>query len=163
MPELSIWTARRSVTIGAPPRRVFQLIADIDRWPALFGAVHAVERLEAGPTGERLRLRGTVGGRSGSWLASREVNAKRLQVRFRHESVRPPLVSLGGLWLVVPRNGGSEVALDHYYRVVDDSPAEAGRAEQVIAATSGTLLASLRAAAEDRWHPVADQTGVMPA
>ncbi|OLF17547.1 aromatase/cyclase [Actinophytocola xanthii] len=163
MTELSIWTARRSVTIAAPPRRVYQLVADIDRWPALFGAVRAVEHLGVDATGERLRLWGTVGGRTGSWLSSRAANPKRLQVRFRHESVLPPLVSLGGLWLVVPKGGGSHVELAHYFRVVDDSPAEASRLEQVIAATSGTLLASLREAAEGRWLPLAQPVEVMPA
>lgn len=140
MTEMKIWTARRTVRVAAPPKRVYELIADIDRWPAVFASVTAVERL-----GERFRV---VEAGGHAWTSVRESNAKRLQVRFRHIDVPAPYASVGGLWLVVPKAAGAVVALDHYYRVLDDSPVTAARMARELAASGDRLLGTLRRTAE---------------
>lgn len=168
MTEPMIRTARQTVRVAALPKRVYQLIADVDSWPRLFDTVLAVEHIGYDGTGERVRFWGTFGDRRGSWVSSRELNPKRMQVRFRQERAAAPFVSFGGLWLVLPKGNGAVVALDHYYRVAGDDPAEAQRAEDVIAGTSTAMLASLRRAAEvglddtvedDMWYPLPDPVG----
>jgi ribosome-associated toxin RatA of RatAB toxin-antitoxin module len=145
MTELRIWTTRQTVKVDAPPKRVFELVANIDRWPALFDTVTGVERLGFEGVCERVRF----GERSGNtWTSVRETNPKRLQVRFRQVDPRPPFASMGGLWLVVPKAAGAVIALDHYYRVLDDSPVTAARMEREIAATSTAMLGTLRRTAE---------------
>ena len=49
---------QHSVTVAAPPERVWELITDVEGWPALVPTVDAVERLDDGPlaVGSRTRL-----------------------------------------------------------------------------------------------------------
>jgi uncharacterized protein YndB with AHSA1/START domain len=159
--ELRVWTARHTIKVAAPPKRVYQLVTNVDQWPRLFDSVLAVEHLGYHGTNERVRFWGTFGEHRGSWVSAREVNPKRMQVRFRDERSNPPLASLGGLWLVVPKGSGSQVVLDHYYRVVDNNVAEAQGLEQTIARSGNAMLAALREAAEagdtdDMWFPLPD-------
>jgi len=148
MTELRIWTTRHKVRIAAPPKRVFQLVANIDGWPKLFESLVAVQRLGFEGTGERVRFWKRVDGELRGWTSVRELNPKRLQVRFRHVDVPKPLASMGGMWLVVPKGNDSVIALDHYYRVSGDNPAAANRIERDIAANNAAMLTTLRHTAE---------------
>lgn len=144
MTEMRIWTARQTVRIAAPPKRVYELIADIDGWPSVFASVTTVERLGFDGACERVRV--VEDGHA--WTSVRETNAKRRQVRFRHVGAPAPYASVGGLWLVVPKAAGALVALDHYYRVVDDSPVTAARMARELAASGTRMLDTLRRTAE---------------
>jgi aromatase len=148
MTEHRIWTAQHTIRVAAPPKRVFELVANVDRWPTLFDSIVSVEHLGFDGVCERVRFQRTVGGEVLTWTSVRELNPKRLQVRFRQIGVSAPLASLGGLWLVAPQGLGSAVALDHYYRVTDDSPLTAARVERDITAISMSMLTTLRKTAE---------------
>jgi len=148
MTELRIWTARHTVRVAAPPKRVFQLVAHIDRWPQLFDSLVAVERLGYDGASERVRFWKKVDGELCSWSSARELNPKRLRVRFRQVDFPKPLASMGGLWLVVPKGNDSVIALDHYYRVHGDNPVAASRVERDLAVNSTAMLESLRQTAE---------------
>lgn len=145
MTEMKIWTARQTVKVAAPPKRVYELVADIGHWPAVFASIAAVDRLGVDGTCERVRV---VERDGNAWTSVREANAKRLQVRFRRLDPLAPYASVGGLWLVVPRAAGAVVALDHYYRVVDDSPVTAARMARELAASGTRMLDTLRRTAE---------------
>ena len=49
---------QRTVTIAAPPERVWAVVVDVERWPERIPTVDAIERLDAGPlaVGSRTRL-----------------------------------------------------------------------------------------------------------
>ncbi|WP_107773706.1 SRPBCC family protein [Nocardioides sediminis] len=49
---------QHTVTIDAPPHRVWAVLVDVERWPERIPTVTAVERLDAGPlaVGSRTRL-----------------------------------------------------------------------------------------------------------
>ena len=49
---------QHTVTIAAPPERVWELIIDVEHWPERIPTVDAVERLDAGPLalGSQTRL-----------------------------------------------------------------------------------------------------------
>lgn len=161
MAELRIWTSRHSIRVAAPPKRVYQAIVHVDRWPELFDSLEAVEHLGFDGTSERIRFWKRKGDRLSSWTSIREMNPKRLQVRFRQEHFDPPLASMGGLWFVVQKGSGSLVVLDHYYRVIDDDRAAAERLERAIAANSVTMLESLRSElssdTNDIWLSLAEE------
>jgi hypothetical protein len=148
MTELRIWTARHTIRVAAPPKRVFELVANVDRWPALMDSLASVEHLGFDGTCERVRFVRCGDGVARDLTMVRELNPKRMQVRFRQVEVAPPLASMGGFWLVVPKGLGSMVALDHYYRVQDDNPAAVARVEDELAAESRSMLTALRDAME---------------
>lgn len=148
MTELRIWTTRHVTKVAAPPKRVYELVADVDRWPALFDSLVAVERLGIDGVCERVRFHKRRAGVTRGWIAVRELNPKRLRVRFREVDFPPPLASLGGVWLVVPKGTGSVIVLDHYYRVADGQPTTAAMVEHDITADGTAMLATLRRAAE---------------
>jgi aromatase len=144
MSPLRIRTARHTVRVAAPAQRVFHLIANVDNWPRMFDSVDSVDHLGWDGTGQRVRFWGTFGDRRGTWVSSRELNPKRLQLRYRQEQSVHPFASLGGLWLVIPKGAGALVALDHYYTVVDDDPAAARHADDMIDRRSVGLLDAVR-------------------
>ena len=148
MAELRIRTARHTIRVAAPPRRVYELIADVDRWPQIFDPTVTVEHLGFNGSSERVRIWELVGGELRSAVTFRELNAHRLQVRFRQEDPQHPVASMGGLWLVLPKGNGSLVALDHYYRVVGDNPADARWLAEAVDRNSVTVLEALRDTAE---------------
>lgn len=148
MPELRIWTARHTIRVAAPPKRVFELVANVDRWPALLDSLVSVEHLGFDGVCERVRFSKRVDGATHAQTMVRELNPRRMQARFRQVDVRSPLATMGGFWLVVPKGRGSMVALDHYYRVVDNEPATAAWVERQIAVESTSMLAALRQTVE---------------
>ncbi len=148
MAELRIRTVRHTIRVAAPPQRVYQLVANVDHWPHMFDTVLAVEHIGWSGTGERVRFWGTFGERRGSWVSAREVNPRRMQMRFRQERAAHPLASLGGLWGIVPKGAGAVVTLDHYYTVVGDDPVEAQRLADTIGENATDMLAAVQRTAE---------------
>ncbi|HET9138083.1 aromatase/cyclase [Actinophytocola sp.] len=148
MAELRIRTARHTVRVAAAPRRVYQLIADVTRWPQIFDPTVSVEHLGFDGTSERVQVWELVDGEVQSFISHREHNPTRMQVRFRQQNTPHPVASMGGMWLVLPKGSGSLVALDHYYRVVGDDPVDAEWLAQAVDRNSVAVLAALRETAE---------------
>jgi aromatase len=149
MAELRIRTARHTVRVAAPPRRVYQLIADVSRWPEVFDPIVAVDQQGfGGKCTERVRVWELVDDEVLSCVSHREHNPARMQVRFRQEGAPHPLASMGGLWLVIPKGSGCLVALDHYYRVSNDNPADVRWLTEAIDHNSVAMLSALRETAE---------------
>jgi hypothetical protein len=154
MTELKIWTTRQTIKVDALPKRVYELLADIEGWPSLFDSMAAVERLGFDRGYERFRM---VERSGNTWISIRETNPKRLQVRYRRTNPPEPLESMAGLWRVEKKVVGVVVALDHYFRVVDDSPETAAAAAEQIATIGSAMLESLRRVAN------ADSMAGLPA
>jgi polyketide cyclase/dehydrase/lipid transport protein len=144
MSELRIWTARHTIRVAAPPKRAFELVANVDRWPRLVGTLDGVEHLGFDGVCERVRFAKQVGGVARDLTMVRELNPKRMQVRFRQVDCLAPLASMGGIWLVLPKGLGVMVAIDHYFRVLDNSPVTAANVEVDIAEESTKMLTALR-------------------
>ncbi|MEU2030465.1 aromatase/cyclase [Nocardia amamiensis] len=141
-----------SKVVQAAPEVVYDLVADVTRWPVIFAPSVLVRHLHRGPDEERFRLWATVNGAVKNWTSRRVLDAEQRRIAFEQERSQAPIASMGGGWSfreVGP--GATKVTLDHHFTVVDGADPE-----QVAAAVdrnSETELAALARIAE-LGHPV---------
>ncbi|WP_078946492.1 aromatase/cyclase [Streptomyces sp. NRRL B-3648] len=106
----------------APARTLYELAADVTRWPAIFGPSIYAQHLSRGPRTERFRLWAQVNGEVKSWVSRRELDPDALWIRFDQEESTAPIGSMGGEWHFRPLpDGGTEIVLLHEFTAADDS------------------------------------------
>ncbi|GAA2728864.1 aromatase/cyclase [Streptomyces nogalater] len=137
------------VTVSAPARRVFDLVADITGWPHTFPPTVHAEYAERGASEERIRIWATANGEVKAWTSHRSLDREGLRVRFRQEKSQHPVAGMGGEWIIRPVDGErSEVILTHDFQAVEDDPAHVDWIHRAVDRNSGAELAALKAAAE---------------
>ncbi|MER5704804.1 aromatase/cyclase [Micromonospora sp. NPDC002296] len=97
----------------APADRVYGLVADVTRWPLIFGPCLHTELLADGPVDQRLRIWATVGDEVRSWTSRRQLDAAARRVDFAQESPAPPFSEMSGSWCFEPAEGGTRIVLGH--------------------------------------------------
>ncbi|MFD3331788.1 aromatase/cyclase [Streptomyces sp. NPDC058700] len=144
-----------TITVAAPARRVFDLIADVGRWPETFPPTVHVERVEhtepadGSAAEERIRIWATANGEVKTWTSHRELDHDGLRVSFRQEVSQPPVAAMGGEWIVEPVDDTrTRVRLLHDFRAVGDDPDNVAWIERAVDRNSGAELDALRTAAE---------------
>jgi len=138
-----------TIFVAAPPRVVYDLLADAAQWPLVFSPSVHVERLEAGATEERLRLWAVANGAIRNWTSRRVLDPDGLRIRFRQESPLPPVASMSGEWVLVPLSGNvTSVVLLHEFRALGDDPANTALIKQAVDRNSTAELAELKTTAE---------------
>ena len=111
-----------SIEIEAPPRLVFELARDVERWPALlphYLAVRAEERHPDGAVTARMTAVRAVVSRLGygipvAWRARTWAEEAELRLRFVHRGG-----ATGGMdvtWRIEPTATGCLVSIDHDFR-----------------------------------------------
>jgi len=146
----------RSAVIDADAETAYRLVENVAVWPALFGPTVYVRPLACSATWERFRIWASVNGEIVSWTSLRTLDLKRRCINFAQEQPRAPLASIGGRWEFRPtRHGGTEVALHHYFRTVDDSPESVEWVRRALERNSSDQLAELCAVA-DGGQPIPD-------
>lgn len=150
MPDARVHRTVHEVTVSAPARVLYGLIADATQWPLFFPPCVHVEQLNFDGTQERLRMWATAGGRIKSWVSSRRLDVERLRVEFRQDLPAAPARSMSGVWTVRPLGDRSKVTLEHTFTVADDAPADVAWLERVTHANSRAQLDRLAHLAE-RW------------
>jgi aromatase len=111
--------------VHAPAEVLYGLVADVTRWPVLFGPSIDVHHLERNPGRERFRLWASVGGRVANWTSERTLDSSGLRITFDQEHSRAPITSMGGAWNFRPLPGGrTEVVLDHHFAANGQRPLE---------------------------------------
>lgn len=144
------------ITVPAPPDTVYDLIADAERWPAIFTPTVHVEYLSPGPEDEqRLKVWAFAGGTVKCWVSHRTLDKAARRVGFRQTSPAPPVAAMRGEWTVFPSSEGSRVVFRHWFSAENDDEAILGKIEEVVNHNSEAELASLREAA-GRAHLVVD-------
>ena len=111
-----------SIEIDAPPRLVFELARDIERWPALLPHYASVTVQAREPDGARLLrmvarrtfvpalgLGVPVGWRSRTWS-----EPAALRLRFVHRG--GATTGMDVTWRIEPRGGGTSVEIEHEFR-----------------------------------------------
>ncbi|MFF2658065.1 aromatase/cyclase [Kitasatospora sp. NPDC058032] len=139
-----------TVTVAAPAKAVYDLVADVTAWPQVFGPTVHAERLEPVDGQERIRLWAFANGEVRNWTSLRQLDPAGLRVSFRQERSSSPVAAMGGAWrLTEQADGTTLVELDHFWRAVDEDDEQAVRwIEQACDRNSTAELAALRAAAE---------------
>ncbi|MFC9813822.1 aromatase/cyclase [Streptomyces virginiae] len=114
---------RHALTSTAPPQALYDLAADVGRWPAVFAPSVAAHYLERGELSERFRLWATVGGEVKTWVSRRTLDPLNLRIRFDQEESAAPIASMGGEWIFeVREDGGTDIVLLHDFTAVGDDP-----------------------------------------
>jgi aromatase len=138
-----------TIFIAAPPKTVYDLIADAGRWPYIFTPTVHVQRLYGTGTSERLRLWAVANGAVRSWISQRTMDPRDLRIRFRQESPAAPIASMAGEWVFVPLpDNATSVVLLHKFRAVDDDPGNIALITQAVDRNSTAELAALKTTAE---------------
>lgn len=140
---------RHGRSVDARPEVVYQLVADVTRWPVVFGPTVRVEHIERSPGRERFRIWAVVGEAVASWSSARTLDPAAGRVTFRQEHSTPPIASMSGAWELRARpDGGTDVTLLHEFSVVDDDPAAVSAVEAALDRNSDAELGALARVAE---------------
>ncbi|GHF65901.1 aromatase/cyclase [Streptomyces thermodiastaticus] len=137
------------VEVAASPGTVYGIVADVTRWPRVFGPTVHAERTWSEGNEERIALWATANGEAKTWTSRRTLDPVRRRVAFRQEKSQSPVAAMGGEWIVEPRpDGGSNVLLTHDWVPVDDVPDADAWIARAVDRNSRAELAALKAAAE---------------
>ena len=154
MAESRQQTTVHSRVISAPARVVYDLVAEVTRWPAIFEPSLHVHHLTFAEHTERFQLWALVNGQVKTWTSRRARDSRQLHISFTQERTQPPFASMGGKWRFRPLPGNrSEVLLIHHFTVVDAASLDA--VTTAVGNNSEKELAALGRLAE-LGHPVAD-------
>ncbi|AZK96250.1 MULTISPECIES: aromatase/cyclase [Streptomyces] len=141
--------AEHRITVEAPARAVFDLIADVDAWPRVFPPTVHVDVLERTAGEERIRIWATANDSVKTWTSRRVLDPAGLRVSFRQEVSSPPVAAMGGEWIIEPQPDSTTlVRLTHDFRAVDDDPEGVDWITRAIDRNSDAELGALKRAAE---------------
>ncbi|MEU0336025.1 aromatase/cyclase [Streptomyces sp. NPDC006193] len=151
MPQQRVEHTEHTVTVAAPAEALYGVIADVTRWPAVFGPTLHAERVAGDGSGERIRLWALANGEVKSWTSWRDLDAGAHRVAFRQEVSQPPVASMRGEWIMKPGPGGSTVVvLTHDYAAVGGDLGDAEWIGRAVDRNSRAELEALKQAVERR-------------
>jgi len=146
---MSAKQVEHEITVRAPAKVVYELIAGADNWPQLFPPTVHVEILERTESDERIQIWATANGEPKTWTSRRVLDPGGLRIDFRQERSQPPVGGMGGAWVIEPlAEKESRVRLLHDYHAVDDDPENLDWIDKAVDRNSTSELAALRANAE---------------
>jgi aromatase len=167
MSQTALREVEHQITVKAPARAAYELIADVGNWPRLFPPSVYVEKLDVTASEERIRIWATANGEIKSWVSRRVLDPADMRVGFRQEVSSAPVASMGGTWVVEPMTADqSRVRLLHDFRAVDDDPESLAWIERAVDRNSRSELAALKAnvelatGASDRVMTFADTVAI---
>lgn len=139
-----------AILIRAPARRVYDLAADVERWPALLPHYRWVRLLEARGQTKLVEMACWRGRLPLRWTALVEPRPEVPRLRFLH--VRGVTRGMEVAWEFLPREGGTEVRIDHRlglgWPLVGPAVAEAIIGPHFISPVAGRTLRRMRELAE---------------
>ncbi|GAA2789698.1 aromatase/cyclase [Saccharopolyspora taberi] len=138
-----------SITVQAPAKTLYQLLAEVENWPLMFPPSVHVECLERGEREERIQIWAVANGAPKTWKSRRVLTPEDLRIEFRQEVSTPPVAAMGGTWIIeAVSENESRVRLLHDYRAIDDDPDSLAWIDRAVDRNSGAELAALKANAE---------------
>ncbi|MEV4659276.1 aromatase/cyclase [Micromonospora sp. NPDC049301] len=143
------YTTEHTSVVPGSPDLVYELVADVRRWPAVFGPTVHVEHLGHQGRQERFQLWALVNGEVKTWTSRRVLEPDAGRIRFEQERSQPPVASMGGEWLFQALPGErTKVVLRHHFTAVDDDPAAVAWVREALHRNSPAELGALARIAE---------------
>ncbi|MEO3973716.1 aromatase/cyclase [Streptomyces sp. CAU 1734] len=137
------------ITVAAPAREVYRLIAEVENWPLIFPPTVYVDHVERGTNEERIRIWATANETVKNWTSRRTLDPEALRITFRQEVSAPPVAAMGGTWIIEPvSERESRIRLLHDYRAIDDDPEGLRWIDEAVDRNSRSELAALKANVE---------------
>jgi aromatase len=137
------------ITVRAPADAVYELVADVGRWPQVFPPTIHVEHREKGEREERIQIWATANDEAKTWTSRRALDPAARRIEFRQEVSQPPVGAMGGTWVIEPiTDAECRVRLLHDYRAVDDDPDKLAWIDQAVDRNSHAELQALKTNAE---------------
>ncbi|BET45154.1 MULTISPECIES: aromatase/cyclase [Actinomycetes] len=140
--------AEHAVNVAAPAADVYDLVADAQRWPDVFGPTVHTEVLEETEQHQVLRIWAFANGRVRDWTSRRSLDPSARTVTFRQVVSAPPVASMGGVWRIGETADGCRVTLLHDYRAIGDDPEALRLIETALDTNSTAELGALKTTAE---------------
>ncbi|MBV9446045.1 MAG: aromatase/cyclase [Streptosporangiaceae bacterium] len=142
------------LSCAAPPSVLYDLVADVSRWPAILEPVIYVQHHGWSGQTEQYRLWALVGDRVCSWASRRELDPAGGFINFAREHDELPITEMAGIWKFQALEGGSRVELGHWFNF-DGSDAER---DKIIAAIDDNSTHDLAAMCRlaTLGHPVSE-------
>ncbi|MEV7618192.1 SRPBCC family protein [Streptomyces sp. NPDC089799] len=145
--------AAHEITVEAPARDVYRLLADLANWPWLFRPFVHAEAIGRHDGHERVAMWTTTGDRVERWVALRRLDEAGLRIDFRPEAPAAPLASMDRSWVVVPLTDRTcTVRLLHAFTLTDGGPAEVEATGRIIDTVADAETAAVKGAAELLAH-----------
>jgi aromatase len=137
------------VTVAAAPDAVYDLVADVARWPVVFPPTVHAEQVERTGDEQRIRIWATANGEVKNWTSRRVLDRASRSITFRQERSVHPVETMSGEWRFEPDGPDKTVLrLLHTYRAVNDDPRHLDWIRRAVDGNSGAELGALAAAAQ---------------
>lgn len=138
-----------AIDVAAPAQRVYDLVANVEDWPTVFGPTVHATYVEKSFSDELIRLWATANDTAKTWTSRRQTDFVAMRISFRQEKSSPPVGGMGGTWIVEPTGPGScRVRLLHDYFAASDDPADLEWIIKAVDRNSHAELAALKSTAE---------------
>lgn len=145
MTQDNVREVEHEITVSAPAKTVYRLLAEVENWPRIFPPTIYVDHVERGEREERIRIWATANGEPKNWTSRRTLDPEGLRIDFRQEVSAPPVARMGGAWIIEALSETeSRIRLLHDYRAVDDNPADLEWIDQAVDRNSQSELAALK-------------------
>jgi aromatase len=144
-----------SRVVSASPAVLYDLVAEVTRWPAIFEPCLFVRHLERGGVYERFQIWAMVNNEVRTWTSRRTMDPIGRAITFEQEHSQAPIAAMSGEWLFRPMSAGrTELILRHDVSTTGGRPAME-RVSAGLDANSQQELAAIARIAESE-HPVGD-------
>ena len=145
----AVHRAVHEITVSASADRVYALIADVQKWPQLFGPTIHAEQVERDGQSEQIRIWATANETAKTWTSRRRLDPGARTIEFRQERSQHPVGGMGGTWTIEPLAGAEcNVRLTHDYFAATADPADLDWIAQAVDRNSTVELQALKSAAE---------------
>jgi aromatase len=146
--------AEHRITVDAPAERVYELIADVEKWPNMFDPTVHAECVEQSGQAERIRIWATANGAVKTWTSRRHRDPAALSIGFRQEKSQHPVGGMGGTWVIEPLTDDTcRVRLLHDYFAATADPADIDWITKAVDRNSTKELHALKSTAEAGGSP----------